>query len=193
MIKHVNSIYNRVSVRDFLEKDISEEMVYNIIKAGTFAPSSGNMQPWEFVIVRDRQQKCQLIRTTFSGFYSKNAKNQFWLLNAPIIIVICVNYKRTASRYGVLSQKWAPIDTANAVQNMILTATENNLRTCWVGGILENEAAKLLNLPNYVMPIGLLPLGYAKEERSQQKYKMNPSWITHKEKYNIPYFKDNIE
>jgi len=187
MIKQIESIYKRTSVRSFSEKSVSKEMIYNIIKAGTYAPSSGNMQPWEFVIVQGYQKKKELIKSTFSGFYSKNSKNQSWLLNAPVIIVICTNYKRTASRYGMLSEKWSSIDTANAVQNMVLTATENNLGTCWVGGIIESEIKQLLYLPNYVKPLGLLPLGYAHEE-IHSKYKMRPSWITHNERYNFPYF-----
>jgi len=188
MIKHVKPIYKRTSVRNFSEEPISKEMIYNIIKAGTYAPSSGNMQPWEFVIVQSYKNKKQLIKSTFKGFYSKHSENQHWLLNAPVIIVICTNFRRTASRYGILSEKWGPIDTANAVQNMILTAAENNLGTCWVGGIVESEIRSLLNLPHYVNPLGLLPIGYACEEKMHFKYKMEPSWITHKEYYNFPYF-----
>jgi len=189
MIKRIEAIYNRTSTRNFSSKEVSNDMLYHIIEAGTQAPSSGNMQPWEFVIVKDTNQKNKLIKSTYSGFYSKDAKTQGWLLNAPVIIVICANYKRTASRYGKMSEEWALIDTANAVQNMILTATENNLGTCWVGGVLEDELKDLLELPSYLIPLGLLPIGYT-EEAVQPKHKMNPSLITHKEKYNVPYFND---
>src|SRR5699024_8262657 len=123
MTQKINAIYQRKSIRQFYNKTIDQELLYEIIRAGTFAPSSGNMQPWEFILIEEITQRKAIAQSTFSGYYSTNAPLQKWLITAPIIIVVCANKKRTASRYAELSDKWIYIDVANAVQNIILTAT----------------------------------------------------------------------
>lgn len=190
--KHLSPIYNRVSTRSFTSREIPEKILYDIIHAGTNAPSSGNMQPWEFIVVGEEANKSAIVSATFSGFFSDKAPHQTWIQTASKVIVICKNMKRTASRYGDLSEKWTLIDVANAVQNMILTATNYGVASCWVGGIKENIIRKNLGIPDYVSPIGLLPLGYA-ATKEQPKYKMDPKWITHAEQYNQPYYKKETE
>lgn len=187
MSKSIEAIYNRTSIRSFLKKEIPEEILYEILKAGTQAPSSGNMQPWEFIIVSDENKKEEVVSATFSGFYSESAPHQKWILSAPKIIIICINKKRTKSRYGELGDKWTLIDTANAVQNMILTATEYGIGSCWVGGIKEKLVKNYFHIPSYVQPIGLLPIGYSTKTVAH-KHKMNPEWITHTNKYNNAYY-----
>lgn len=187
--KPIPSIYSRVSTRGFTEKEISEKTLYDIIHAGTRAPSSGNMQPWEFIVVSEEKNKSAVVSSTFSGFYSDKAPHQSWIQTASKIIVICKNTKRTASRYGDLSHKWASLDVANAVQNMILTATSYGVASCWFGGIKEDVLRRNLRIPDYVSPLGLLTLGYA-DQQVEPKYKMDPKWITHAEQYNRQYYKE---
>lgn len=186
-MKKITAIFERRSVRNFDDKEITDDVLYNILQAGTFAPSSGNMQPWEWIVVDDATLKELAVSCTFSGFYAKDAPHQQWIKTAPIIVMICVNLKRTASRYDELAEKWVTIDTANAVQNMILTATENGIGSCWVGGIDEERLKTIFNLPTYVKPLGLLPLGYTTEKVSP-KHKMDPMWMTHRNRYNEQYF-----
>lgn len=186
-LKRIQAIYKRVSCRAFQDKQVPQHILKEIITAGTRAPASGNMQPWEFLIIDDLDMKDKLCSCTFSGFYSKGAKNQSWVKKAPIIIVPCVNYKRTVARYGDLAYKWAVIDTASAVQNMLLAATELGIGSCWVGGIIEAKVRKLLQLPSYVEPLGLIPMGYP-AEKTEQKHKIDPKWLTHHNIYNAPYF-----
>lgn len=183
----INAIYNRSSCRSFQKKRIPQHILKEIITAGTMAPASGNMQPWEFVIVDDRSLIKKVSEQTFGGFYSKGAKSQVWIRNAPVVIIPCVNFKRTKARYGDLGYKWAPIDTTSAVQNMLLAATELGIASCWVGGFLEKEIRNLLNLPSYVKPIGLIPMGYSDEETTH-KQKLDAKWVTHHNVYNKPYF-----
>jgi len=187
-MKKIDAIYKRSSVRKFQDIPISDEQLYSILEAGTLAPSSGNMQPWEFIVIKEPPYKEKVVLCTFSGFYAGTSNYQRWIKSAPIILIICANKKRTAARYGDLGYKWMPIDVANAVQNMILTMTQNGISCCWVGGIDENKIRESFRLPEYVQPIGLLPLGYATEE-GQTKYKMPPEFVTHSHQYNEPYFK----
>lgn len=189
-LKHsrIDAIYKRTSCRSFSNKKIAKEIIREIITAGTRAPASGNMQPWEFIIIDQLETKEKIVQCTFSGFYSKNSKHQYWIQDASVIVIPCVNFKRTASRYGELGYQLAPIDTTSAVQNMLLTATEFGICCCWVGGFLEDKIIKLIKLPPYVKPLGLIPMGYPAEDTAP-KYKMDSKWVVHDHIYNQPYFK----
>lgn len=185
---HIDAIFNRFSCRSFQDKAIPESVIRDMMRAGSMAPASGNMQPWEFILVNDEDMKTNIVKHTFGGFYSKTAKSQDWMAYAPIIMVVCVNFKRTVAKYGDLGYKWATIDTASAVQNILLTATEMGVASCWVGGFLEEEIQNLLRIPPYVQPIGLIPMGYP-AEKPDYKQKLDPEWFTHGNMYNKPYFK----
>lgn len=182
-------ILNRVSCRSFINEPIDKKIIQKVLTAATKAPSSGNMQPWEFIVIDQQSTKDSLVSSTFSGFYSKDAKSQQWIVNAPIIIVVCINYKRTTARYGSLAKGWAPLDTASAVQNMILTASSLGIGCCWVGGFRKDIVRQLIKIPAYVKPVGLLPMGYPAKKESP-KHKLPPEWVTHHNQYNIQYFND---
>jgi nitroreductase len=186
----IQAIYERASVRSFQTKEIPKETIIKLLEAGTFAPSSGNMQPWEFIIVQSPEQKKKLVTCTFFGYFSKGANYQHWLADAGVIIVACANVKRTVARYGEAGKDWASIDTAAAVENILLTAVSLGLAGCWVGGFREKELKDLLQIPPYVKPIGLIPIGYPAEQ-TKRKYRMPLKWVTHDGEYNQPYITSN--
>lgn len=186
-LKRINAIYNRVSCRSFQEKPIANEILKEIITAATMAPASGNMQPWEFIIVDDPTRKERISEHTFSGFYSKGAKSQTWIKDAALIIIPCVNYKRTIAKYGDLAYEWAVIDTTSAVQNMLLSAEQLGVSSCWVGGFKKHTIQEMLQVPPYVHPLGLIPMGYAQEKTARKK-KIDAKWVTHRNSYNQPFF-----
>lgn len=183
-------IYERVSVHSFQNKPVPKDVLEEILTAGTMAPTSGNMQSWEFIVIDDPEIKEKIVDdTTFGGYYSKGAKSQQWIKQAGVIIIACTNFKRAVARYGELGRDLAPLDTASAVQNMLLTATAMGLASCWVGGFHVEKLKKMLNIPIYVRPAGLVPMGYP-IEKTEPKKKMPVRWVTHKNSYNVPYFKD---
>jgi nitroreductase len=87
-VKHLDiqeAINRRRSIRSFTGDDISEETLRQIIETGTLAPSAGNCQPWEFIIVRDKTTKQKL---------AEAALGQRFVSQAPIVVVVCANIKR---------------------------------------------------------------------------------------------------
>jgi len=153
-VKHLDiqeAINRRRSIRSFTEDDVSEETLRQIIEAGTLAPSAGNCQPWEFVIIRDRLTKQKL---------AKSALGQNFIAQAPVVIVVCVNINRSTSRYGSRGQDLYCIqDTAAAIENMLLIAVSKGLGTCWVGAFNEVLAKESLELPVDIRPVAIIPLG----------------------------------
>jgi nitroreductase len=186
----IETIQKRASVRSFLIKEVSDEIIMELLTSATLAPSSGNMQPWEFIVIKDEGQKGKLVGCTFLGYFSKGTDYQTWIGDAGVILVVCANLKRTVARYGEPGKEWAAIDVAAATENILLTATGLGLAGCWVGGFNEEKLKSILKIPTYVKPIGMIPIGYPDGE-TKRKYRMPLKWVTHNGEYNIPFFKDD--
>ncbi|MDF2679342.1 MAG: Nitroreductase [Brevibacillus sp.] len=183
----IPAIFQRVSKRKFTRQPIAADMVEQLLLAGTRAPSSGNMQPWEFIVIDDPAKKQEIVKSTFSGYFSKGMNYQYWIADAAVVIVACTNVKRTVARYGPAGREWALIDSAAAVQNILLTATALGLSGCWVGGINEQAIKETLRIPDDVRIIGLVPIGYS-EENASPKSRLPLKWVTHRNEYNVPYY-----
>ena len=152
----------RRSVRSFLPKAPDQALLRQVLQAGTWAPTAGNMQPWEFIIVqRDQALKEAIVNTTYVGNSPKDGRPQRWILQAPVLIIVCCNLKRTAARYGwEAAQRLVYQDVSAAVENMLLTITALGLGSCWVGGFDINALKVLLQLPKHIEPMAILPVGY---------------------------------
>lgn len=183
----IPAIFERVSKRKFTKQPIAPQVLEQLLLAGTRAPSSGNMQPWEFIVIDDPAKKQEIVKSTYSGYFSKGKNYQYWIAEAAVVLVACTNVKRTVARYGPAGKEWALIDSAAAVQNILLTATALGLSGCWVGGINEAAIKESLRIPDYVRIIGLVPIGYS-EETASPKSRLPLKWVTHRNEYNTPYY-----
>jgi nitroreductase len=156
------AIETRRSVRAFTNEEVSEEEVQKLIDAARRAPSAGNIQPWEFVIVRNAKIKHKL---------SVAALNQNFIKEAPVVIVVCADETRSSWGYGSRGASlYCLQDTAAAIQNMLLAACALGLGTCWMGAFHENEVAEVVNAPIGVRPIAIIPVGHpAEKPRARQK------------------------
>jgi nitroreductase len=191
-VGRIEAIWRRASVRRFRPDPVPEHVVNLVLDAGTRAPTGGNMQPWEFLIVTDKALQQALTQETYSGFYSGPGNSQLWIGTAPVLVIILCNFKRTLARYGPDAFMWAPLDVAAATQNMILTAVESGLGCCWIGGFREAAVCKLLGLPNLVKPLGFLPMGWPAEE-PMPKPRLPLHLITHRNSYGNPHFSESTK
>lgn len=144
-------IKSRRSIRRFKSEPIPKEDLMKILEAARWAPSAGNCQPWEFIIVTKEETKHKLAMA---------ALGQIWMTEAPVIIVVCANIPRTSWRYGERGRTLYVIqDTAAAIQNMLLTAHALGYGTCWVGAFDEEAVREILGIPDEVRPVALVPIG----------------------------------
>ncbi|MCK4902853.1 MAG: nitroreductase family protein, partial [Thermoplasmatales archaeon] len=135
------AIRNRHSVRDFSDKVLHKKIIDEIIEYANLAPSAGNLQARDFVIIDDNNVKEKLSNAAF---------NQKFIAKAPINIVVCANLKRISS-YGNRGRELYCIqDASAAVEHILLLAVDNGLDACWVGAFDENKVSKILDLPSYV-------------------------------------------
>jgi len=152
------AIKGRRSIRAYRDIDVSQGIVEKLIEAARWAPSAGNIQPWEFIIVRNSETKRRL---------AEAALGQSFIEEAPVVIVVCADGERSARGYGTRGRTLYCIqDTAAAIQNIHLAAYALGLGTCWVGAFREDEARKILNIPEGVRPVAIIPVGYPAESPS---------------------------
>jgi len=148
-------IYERVSIRKYQPKDVPDELIIELLKAGNAAPSAGNLQARDFVVVRNPETK-RLI--------AEAALEQMFIATAPVVIVVCANYPRSMRIYGDRGKLYAEQDATAAVENILLAAHALGLGAVWVGAFHENAIARILELPNYVRPIAIIPVGWPAEK-----------------------------
>ena len=170
----LEAIKGRRSVRAFKQQDVPEETVEKLIDAARHAPSAGNIQPWEFVIVRNLEVKRKLARA---------ALNQAFVEEAPVVIVVCANERRSSMGYGFRGKTLYCIqDTAAATQNILLTAYSLGLGACWIGAFNEDEAKQALNAPEGIRTVAIIPVGYSDETPSHRGIRLL-SQIVHYENF----------
>jgi len=168
------AITGRRSIRAFKRENVSEEIVEKLIDAARWAPSAGNIQPWEFVIVREAKIKERL---------AEAAWNQKFIEEVPVVIVVCANEVLSAQRYSDRGKELFCLqDTAAAVQNILLLAYSFGLGTCWVGAFNEEEVRETLKVPDGTRPVAIVPVGYPAEV-PQPRRRKPVSEIVHHETF----------
>ena len=143
----LEAIMSRRSVRKYTDQKVSHEIVEELLKAAMNAPSANNYQPWHFVVIDDRQ-----ILDRIPEFHAYSSMLYF----APLAIAVCGD-SRISSAYWVQ-------DCSAAAENILLAAHASGLGAVWLGFYPEEhrvqELHTLLNLPDNIVPLSLISLGY---------------------------------
>lgn len=167
-------IKKRRSVRKYLKRDVEDKLLEKIIESARYAPSAGNYQPWEFIIVKDEDIKKGVVQAAY---------NQKWMFEAPVFIVVCINTRLAGALYGERGLKLYGVQSvAAAIENMLLMAESLNLATCWVGAFSEVMVSRILECPDYARPCAIITLGYPAEE-PQIPHRQSIREFTHIERF----------
>ena len=152
----VEVIAKRKSVRTFADRKVEPEKVDSLLRAAMRAPSGLNGQPWEFVVVDDKE----ILLTIYQ--FGPGSRS---LLTAPMIIVVLE--KQIPFRIEKDLQWLTPQDLAACTQNILLQAVEEGLGAVWmgIGPGTENQRklGALLGLPENIKPYSMVSVGYPAE------------------------------
>lgn len=153
----IDAIITRRSIRKFTGEVVSDEQVNTLLKAGFQAPSAHNLQPWHFIVVKDKET---LEEMAANHPYAK------MLPQSGCGIIVCGDSNREA-RVGFLVE-----DCSAAIQNILLAAHGIGLGAVWCGIYPDTdrtaEFSRILNLPGNIIPVGLIAVGYPDEEKAPQ-------------------------
>ncbi|MEM2739803.1 MAG: nitroreductase family protein [Candidatus Bathyarchaeia archaeon] len=174
------AVTGRRSVRAFKPDPIPEEILGKILEAAQWAPSAGNMQARDFILVVDQDTRVKLAEASWG---------QYFIAEAPVVVVVCANLDRSARRYGERGRTlYAILDAAAAVENLLLAAYALGLGTCWIGAFDDDKVKRILSLPDHVKPIAIIPVGYpGRQPRPTPRIPIDR--ITYRDRYGNPYFR----
>jgi nitroreductase len=142
----LDTIRTRRSVRKYKTDSIPDKDLKIILETAQQAPSAGNKQPWKFIIVRDAETKKKL---------GQKARRQHWIGDAGVIIAALAMDKKDPSIY----ERWVERDVMTAVEHMVLSAWELGYGTCWIGAFEQKDIKEILDIPEEMTVINLLPIG----------------------------------
>jgi nitroreductase len=148
----MSDIRSRRSIRKYTGREVTGEQVTELLRAAMSAPSAGNQQPWRFVVVRSQEQREQI-----PLFHPHAAMTP----SASVVIAVCGDMQELR-----IPERWVQ-DCSAATQNLLLAAHEMGLGAVWLGVYPTEERVegvrKLLALPDYIMPLSLVAIGYPAE------------------------------
>ncbi len=189
-------LQNRRSCRSFLEKDIPQDILENILKAGIQSASAGNFQPYSIIKITKDETKNKLV-----GLSGK----QYYLADAPVNLLFCIDLRRLkrtceiikapfTSTKSFLEFWYSLFDTSICAQTIAIAAESYGIRSLYIGNILDyaEEIKELLDISDYVIPCMLLTLGYPKTNGNKQG-KLRVKDVVHNEKYRDPTDEELLE
>lgn len=148
-------IQKRQSIRAFREQAIDPESLGKILAATNQAPSAGNLQAYEIIVIEEREQKSVLAHACL---------DQDFVSEASIVLVFCAHPSRSEWRYRERGVKlYALQDATIACTFAMLAATELGLGTVWIGAFDDEAVSQVLSLSQDLIPVAILPIGFPAE------------------------------
>lgn len=177
-----DAIVNRKNVLKFKKDPVDDKLIGAMLHMATHAHSAGEMQEWNFLVVRDEGRKEKLYEAALEHPRIKEA---------PVVIVVCADLEKASMRYQKRGEVFYAVqDTAAATMLMEVVANALGLGTVWVGSFDEERVKDILFLPDKLRPVAMVAVGYPaeSEERKERIPFDNLTWYnTYGKKYDLSY------
>ena len=202
MLSIREAIEMRRSIRHFRPDGVPDELIKQALEAARLAPSGGNRQPWRFLVVRDKEVKKELRRicaeqrfieeapvviACFADLeaYSKEARRKRLqeFIDFGVAATLSGRFANPAEYIAQQDSLPTPphqellrpviANTFIAIEHLVLMATALGLGTCWVGALDASALNRLFNLPDNLIPVAIIPVGYAAGEIPPQRPRLS--------------------
>ena len=152
----MNEIFIRRSIRKFKNQAVESEKIEKMLRAAMQAPSAANQQPWEFIVVKDKEN---LARVAEVSPYAKPAAG------SAVTFVLLADENKMKVPTG-----WEQ-DMSAAAQNILLEAVSLGLGSVWFGvatsDFVSDNVRNLFELPSNIRPFALISVGYPDEQENK--------------------------
>lgn len=168
----IRQLYDRKSVRVFTEKAIDEEIIQEILTAAVMAPTAGNQQLYTILRIEKQEIKEKLV---------ESCDHQPFIAEGKLVLIFCADCLKWYDAFlqggcqprkpGAGDLLLAVSDALIAAQNAVVAAESYGIGSCYIGDIMENMETQreILNLPEYVFPVGMLVFGYPTKQQQERK------------------------
>ncbi len=154
-MEFLDVVEERRSVRRFFPKPIPTELIGELIYMASKAPSIGDLQPWNFIVVTKANKLQEL---------ADACPYERWLYQAPLIIVVCSLADKAEMYYPGKGRLWASHSVAAAAEHVCLGAVDVGLSSCWVTSFETYKIREVLHIPEGIEPEIMIAIGYGDEE-----------------------------
>lgn len=161
----LDTILGRRSIRAYGAGEVPDKVISNLLRAGMYAPSAHNSQPWEFLVMRDPEKK-----------KAASDLGVYWgmLKSAPLGILVMANLKG----YKGTSQDFFLQDCSAATENILLAAQAQGLGAVWLGLYPKENLMRgirgIYGIPEDIVPFSIVSTGYpAETKKPHDEYKTN--------------------
>ena len=151
MMRFLELAAKRYSVRSFSDRPIEQEKIDNILKAAQLAPTAVNYQPQMIYVLKSAEAMAK-VRSLCRCIYG-----------APMVFLICSDEMKTWKSQTEPGYSTGEMDCSIVCTHMMLEAWEQGIGSVWVRLFDADAVAKAFELPSYIRPVCLLPVGYAAE------------------------------
>lgn len=149
-------LFSRRSIRAYETEDVGEDLVRDLLEAAMAAPSAAAKDPWEFVVIRERDMLAKI---------AEGLPNGRMLAHAAVGIIVFGDLRRAND--GLLS--YLLQDCSAAIENLLLAADALGLGACWLGvHPREDRIAhirSLIETPDAVIPVSAIAIGWPAESK----------------------------
>ena len=150
----------RQSIRRYTSQPIEPEALQRILEAARLAPSATNRQPWTLYVVTNQDVKKAMFQR----------ETQQWINEAPVVIVACA--KPAEAWVRAYDQKnHFDVDLAICVEHIHLAATDEGLGSCWICAFDPAAVRTALQLPDELVPVAAMPIGYIEQTHERRTRK----------------------
>ena len=184
----IRQLYERKSVRVFTQQEISEEIVQEILTAAAMAPTAGNQQLYTILRIEKPEIKEKL---------ADSCDHQPFIAEGRLVLIFCADCLKWYDAFlqagceprkpGTGDLMLAVSDALIAAQNAVVAAESYGIGSCYIGDIMENMEIQreILNLPDYVFPVGMLVFGYPTQQQMERKkpVRAKMEYIVHTDGY----------
>ena len=159
-----DALFKRRSIRKYLDKEVSDEIIEELLHAAMSGPSACNRRPWIFYVIKDQDKLNELRKAS-----------RFSNMNAPLAIVVVGDLSRSLPLQ--LKDFWIQ-DCSAATENILLRATDLGLGSLWCGIYPQKRPVErvkeILGITNSDIPLNIIYIGYGDEEKeSRDQYEKN--------------------
>lgn len=140
----------RYSVRKFSDKPVEKEKLDKILESSRVCPTACNFQPQRILVLQGEEALAKVKECTR------------WYFGAPIILLICYD-NTTCWKNANNGVNGGIVDASIATTHMMLEIADLGLGTTWIGGFSHQKIREAFNIPEFLVPVAMLPVGYPAE------------------------------
>ena len=154
------TLKRRYSCRSYINKNIDDDKISELLNNAILAPNAGNLQSWRFVIVKEESKREEIATACLQ---------QKWMVQAPLHIIILGDIGHLKKYYKERAELYSIQDCTLAAGNILITAASLDIDSCFISAFDEGMLKRALNVPENIKPFAVLALGYSNEKPEEKK------------------------